>query len=67
MGRMAAFGALMLKGFGGWTGVPKAGEEDGIADEGITGRPCLRKIGAGVLSMILAAVIDSWFMFGLEW
>lgn len=52
MGRIAALGALMLNGFGGWTGVPNAGEEDGATDEdGISGR-CLRKMGAGVLSMV---------------
>lgn len=36
MGRMAAFdGADTLKGLSGWTGVPKAGEEEGIEDEGM--------------------------------
>lgn len=50
IGRMAAFGALTAKGFGGWTGVPKAGDEEGIADEG--GICCLRKTGAGVLSIM---------------
>jgi hypothetical protein len=51
IGRMAALEALTLKGFSGWTGVPKAGEEDGSAEEeGICwfGR---RKKGAGVLSI----------------
>jgi hypothetical protein len=51
IGRIAALGALTLKGFSGWTGVPKAGEEEGSADEGICW--CgLRKMGAGVLSII---------------
>lgn len=52
MGRIAALGALMLNGFGGWTGVPNAGDDEGATDDdGISGR-CLRKMGAGVLSMI---------------
>lgn len=52
MGRIAALGALMLNGFGGCTGVPNAGDDEGATDDdGISGR-CLRKIGAGVLSMV---------------
>lgn len=56
IGRIAAFGALMLKGLRGWMGVPKAGEEDGRAEEGIG--LFFRKMGAGVRSMIAALRID---------
>lgn len=50
MGRIAALGALPLKGLSGWMGVPNAGDDDGIADE--DGGACRRrKIGAGVLSI----------------
>lgn len=52
MGRTAAFGALTAKGLRGWAGVPKAGEDEGIAEEGGAAGRCLRKIGAGVRSMI---------------
>ena len=51
MGRMAALDGLTLKGLGGCTGVPKAGEEEGSAEDGIGGL-CLRKMGAGVLSIV---------------
>ena len=51
IGRMAAFGALTAKGFGGWTGVPKAGEEDGIEEDGM-GLCFRRNMGAGVLSIV---------------
>lgn len=51
MGRIAAFGALTANGLRGWTGVPKAGEDEGMADEGI-GCGFRRKIGAGVLSIV---------------
>lgn len=51
MGRIAALGALTLNGFSGCTGVPNAGDDDGIADEG--GMTfCRRKMGAGVLSIV---------------
>jgi hypothetical protein len=76
IGRIAAFGALMLKGFRGWTGVPKAGEDEGMAEDGIA--LCFRKIGAGVRSMM--AVFDastrllpvftlllSNALYGVEW
>ena len=56
MGRMAAFGALTAKGLRGWTGVPKAGEDEGIAadEDGMRGR-CRRKMGAGVWSIVAAS------------
>lgn len=50
MGRIGAFGALTAKGFSGWAGVPKAGEEEGMAEDG--GCWFLRNIGAGVLSIL---------------
>ena len=46
MGRIAALGALTLKGFSGWAGVPKAGDDEGRADDG--GCCCFRNSGAGV-------------------
>lgn len=52
MGRIGALGpGPTAKGLRGWTGVPKAGEEDGMAEEEGRGGCCLRKMGAGVLSM----------------
>lgn len=56
IGRIAALGALMLNGFRGWTGVPKAGEEDGIAEEG--NALFFRKIGAGVRSIAAVQSFD---------
>lgn len=51
IGRIAAFGGLTLNGLNGWTGVPNAGDDDGMADdEGMTF--CRRKMGAGVLSIV---------------
>ena len=55
IGSIAALGALTANGFSGWMGVPQAGEEDGIADDGGTAPRCFRNIGAGVLSMIYTA------------
>ena len=52
MGRMVVLGAFRAKGFRGWTGVPKAGEDDGKLDD--TGMFLLRKMGAGVLSIVAA-------------
>jgi hypothetical protein len=52
IGNIAALGALTANGFSGWMGVPKAGDEDGIAEDGGTAPRCFRNIGAGVLSMI---------------
>src|SRR5688572_22875455 len=52
MGSIAAFGTFMLNGLRGWTGVPKAGEDEGKAEDGIA--LCFRKIGAGVRSMATA-------------
>lgn len=52
MGRIAAFGALTLKGLSGCAGVPKAGDDEGMADEGGPGGCCFRKMGAGVLSIL---------------
>lgn len=47
MGRIACFvGAETLKGFKGWTGVPNAGEDEGIAEDG----------GAGVLAAKMLAI-----------
>lgn len=48
---MAVLGGLTLKGFSGCIGVPNAGDEEGIADDGGTWAR-LRKMGAGVLSML---------------
>lgn len=50
MGRIAALGALTAKGLRGWAGVPKAGEEEGMAEDG--GCWFLRNMGAGVLSIM---------------
>lgn len=55
---MAALGALTAKGLRGWAGVPKAGDEEGMADEGGIAGFCLRKRGAGVLSMLAALQHD---------
>jgi hypothetical protein len=52
IGNIAALAALTAKGLRGWTGVPKAGEEEGIAEDGGTA-PRFRNMGAGVLSMML--------------
>lgn len=52
IGNIAALGALTANGLRGWTGVPKAGEEEGIAEDGGAGPRCFRNMGAGVLSMI---------------